>query len=92
MRSTIAFCVGAVIGAGVAMFFAPKSIDQILEGLADKVTGSIERGQAKAREITRQAIRVADQAKDQVYRVQEAVDAGVRAFKEAKNFTSNSSS
>jgi gas vesicle protein len=84
MRSKIAFCVGAVIGAGVAMFFAPKSIDEIREGLADKVTGSIERGQAKIRDIASQAIRVVDQANDQVQRVQDAVDAGVRAFKEAK--------
>jgi gas vesicle protein len=84
MRSTIAFGVGAVIGAGLAMFFAPKSGEQMREALAKKVTGSIERGQAKAREITGQAIRVADQAKDRVQRVQDAVDAGVQAFKEAK--------
>jgi gas vesicle protein len=84
MRSTIAFGVGAVIGAGLAMLFAPKSGEQMREGLADKVTGGIERGRAKAREITGQAIRVADQAKDQVQRVQDAVDAGVQAFKEAK--------
>jgi|GraSoi2013_115cm_1033766.scaffolds.fasta_scaffold42221_2 gas vesicle protein len=89
MRSAIAFGVGAVIGAGVAMLFAPKSIEQIREGLAGKVTGSIERGQARVRKIAGQAIRVADQAKDQVQRVQDAVDAGVRAFKEAKNSTSH---
>jgi gas vesicle protein len=85
MRSTIAFGLGAAIGAGLAMFFAPKSGQQIREALADKVNGSIERGQAKAREITGQAVRIADQAKDQVQRVQDAVDAGVRAFKEAKD-------
>ena len=45
----------------------------------------VQSGQAKAREITGQAIRVADQAKDQAQRVQDAVDAGVRAFKEAEN-------
>ena len=84
MRSVIAFGVGAVIGAGVAMLVAPKSIEQIREGLAGKLTGSIERGQAKVRNIAGQAIRVADQAKDQVQRLQGAVDAGVRAFKEAK--------
>jgi len=89
MRSVIAFGVGAVIGAGVAMLVAPKSIGKIREGLADKVTDSIERGQAKVREIAGQAIRVADQAKDQAQRVQGAVDAGVRAFKEAKNSTSH---
>ena len=95
MRSTISFGdglsfgVGLVIGAGVAMLFAPKYIGQMREDLTGKVTGSIERGQAKIRNITGQAIRVADQARDQVQRVQDAVDAGVRAFKEAKNFTSH---
>jgi gas vesicle protein len=78
-----------MIGAGVAMLFAPRSIEQIREGLAGKLTGSIERGQAKVREIASEAVRVADQAKDQVQRVQDAVDAGVRAFKEAKNSTSH---
>jgi methyl-accepting chemotaxis protein len=67
--------------------------------LADKVSGGIERGQAKAREITGkakriadqagqvadQAKRVVDQAKGQVQRVQDAVDAGVRAFKGEKS-------
>jgi gas vesicle protein len=85
MKSTVAFGVGAAIGAGLAMFFAPKSGEKIREAVADKVTGSIERGQAKAREITGQAIRVADRAKDQVQRVQDAVDAGVQAFKKANN-------
>jgi gas vesicle protein len=89
MRSAIAFVIGATLGAGLVMFFAPKSIEQIREGLASKVTGSIERGQAKVHEITGQAIRVADQAKDQVQRVQDAVDAGVRVFKEATNPSSH---
>ena len=91
MRSTVAFGVGAVIGAGLAIFFAPKIGKQIREGLED-VTGGLERGQAKVREIADQAIQVADQAKDHVQRVRDAVDAGVRAFKEVKNFTSGSSS
>ena len=73
------------------MFFRPKSIELIRQGLVDKVTGGIERGQAKVREIADQAIQVADQAKDRVQRVRDAVDAGVRAFKEVKNFTSSSS-
>ena len=80
MRPAIAFGVGAVIGAGVAMLFAPKSIEQIRESLAGRVTDTIERGQAKVREIAGETVRVADQAKDQVQRVQDAVDAGVRAF------------
>lgn len=88
MRSTIAFGVGVIIGAGVAILLAPKIDEQIRKPLADKVTDGIERGQAKIHEITSRAIRVADQAKDQVHRVQDAVDAGVRAFKGIKNSTS----
>lgn len=68
------------------MLVAPR-IGEMREVLEGKVTGGIERGQAKVHEITGQAIRVADQAKDQVQRVQDAVDAGVRAFREAKNST-----
>jgi gas vesicle protein len=91
MKSVIAFGVGAVVGVGLAILFAPKIGKQIREGL-EEVTGSIERGQAKVREIAVQAIRVADRAQDQVQRVQDAVNAGVRVFKGIKNSTSQSSS
>jgi len=84
MKSTVAFSVGAIVGAGLAMLLRPKSIELMREGLADKISGALERGQAKVREITSKAIRVTDQAKDQVQRVQDAVDAGVQAFKEVK--------
>ena len=87
MKSTIAFGIGAAIGAGLAIIFAPKIGKQIREGL-EEVTDSIERGQAKVREIAVEAIRVADQVNDQVRRVQDAVDAGVRVFKGIKNSTS----
>jgi len=87
MKSTIAFGLGAVIGAGLAMLIAPKIGKQIREGL-EEVTDTIERGQAKVREIAVEAIRVADRAQDQVQRVQDAVDAGVRVFKGIKNSTS----
>jgi gas vesicle protein len=87
VKSTIAFGIGAAIGAGLVVIFAPKIGKQIREGL-EEVTDSIERGQAKVREIAVEAIRVADQVHDQVQRVQDAVDAGVRVFKGTKNSTS----
>ena len=83
MKSVIAFGVGAVVGVGLAMFYAPRIGDRIQERL-EELSGSIERGQAKVHEMADEAIRVADQAKDQVQRVQDAVDAGVRAFREVK--------
>jgi gas vesicle protein len=83
MKSVIAFGLGAVVGAGLAIFYAPRIGDRIQKGL-EEVSGSIERGQAKVHDMAGEAIRVANQAKDQVQRVQDAVDAGVRAFKEVK--------
>ena len=83
MKSVIAFGVGAVVGVGLAIFYAPRIGDRIQERL-EELSGSIERGQAKVHDMAGEAIRVADQAKDQVQRVQDAVDAGVRAFKEVK--------
>jgi gas vesicle protein len=91
MRWTLAFGIGAIIGAGLTVLFAPRIGEQIREGLED-VTGSLERGQAKVREIAGEAIRVADQAKNQVQRVQDAVEAGVRVFKGIKNSPSQISS
>ena len=86
MRLATTFAVGVVIGAALATLFAPR-INEIRGSLENKMNDSVERGQATVREITGQAIRVADKAKDQVQRVQDAVDAGVRAFKGAKNST-----
>jgi gas vesicle protein len=83
MKSIIAFGVGAVVGVGLAIFYAPRIGDRIQERL-EELSGSIERGQAKVHDMAGEAIRVADQAKDQVQRVQDAVDAGVRASKEVK--------
>jgi gas vesicle protein len=83
MKSVIAFGVGAVVGVGLAIFYAPRIGDRIQERL-EEVSGSIERGQAKVHDMAGEAIRVADRAKDQVQRVQDAVDAGFRAFKEVK--------
>jgi gas vesicle protein len=83
MKSIIAFGVGAVVGVGLAIFYAPRIGDRIQERL-EEVSGSIERGQAKVHDVAGEAIRVADRAMDQVQRVQDAIDAGVRAFKEVK--------
>lgn len=78
MKYAVAFGVGAVVGAGIAMLVAPRYTER--KDFAASVTGGIERGRAKAREIADQVIRIADQVKSEVQRVQEALDTGVRAF------------
>jgi gas vesicle protein len=84
MKAITALSVGTLIGATVVILFALKSGEETRVDLADRVNNSIERGTAKARKIARHATEVAAMLKDQVQSVQGAVDAGVRAFKEAR--------
>jgi gas vesicle protein len=84
MKAITALGVGTLIGAAIAIVFAPKSGKETVADLTDRVNDSIERGTAKVREIARQTSEVAANLKDQVQSVQGAVDAGVRAFKEAR--------
>jgi gas vesicle protein len=84
MKAITALGVGTLIGATVVILFAPKSGNETLAALTGKVNDSIERGTAKAREIARQTTQIAANLKDQVQSVGGAVDAGVRAFKQAK--------
>jgi gas vesicle protein len=84
VKAITAFGVGTLIGATVAILFAPKSGEETLAHLTARVDDSIERGTAKAREIARYTNDVAAKLKDQIQSVQSAVDAGVRAFKQAR--------
>jgi gas vesicle protein len=84
MKAITALGVGTFIGAAIAVLFAPKSGEETLADLANGVNDSIDRGTAKAREIASQTTEVAAQLKDKVESVRGAVDAGVRAFKEAR--------
>jgi gas vesicle protein len=84
MKAITALGVGTFIGAAIAVLLAPKSGEETVADLTDKVKDSIERGTAKAREIARQTTEVAAKLKDQVQSVHGAVDAGIRASKEAR--------
>ena len=84
MKAITALGVGTLIGATVVILFAPQSGEETLTDLADRVNHSIERGTAKARKIARHTTEVAAKLNDQVQNVRGAVDAGVRAFKEAR--------
>lgn len=84
MKAITALGVGTLIGAAIAVLFAPKSGEETLADLAGRVNDSIERGTVKAREIAGQTTEVTAQLKDQVESVRGAVDAGVRAFKVAR--------
>jgi gas vesicle protein len=89
MKAITALAAGALIGATITMLYAPKSGAETVTRLSDRVNNSIERGTAKAREITRQTTEVAAKLKDQVHGIQDAVDAGVRAFRQARTHEMN---
>jgi gas vesicle protein len=69
MKAITALGVGTFIGAAIAMLFAPKSGEETVADLADRVNDSIERGRAKAREVARQTTEIAAKLKDQVQSV-----------------------
>jgi gas vesicle protein len=84
MKAITALGVGTFIGAAIAILFAPKSGEETVADLADRVNDSIERGTSKAREIVRQTTEVAAKLKDHFQSVHGTVDAGVGASKEAR--------
>lgn len=80
MKAINAIGVGTFIGAAIAILFAPKSGEATVADLTDRVNDSIERATAKVRENACQTSKLKDQVQD----VRGAVNAGVRAFKEAR--------
>jgi hypothetical protein len=72
MKTLAAFGIGALIGAAIAIRFAPK------------VTDNIVRAAAKALEIARRTNEVAAHLNDQVQTIHGAVYAGIRALKETQ--------
>lgn len=58
------FLFGALVGAAVALLFAPKSGEELREHLSDQVNDSIERGKDAARKISRRARELSDQAQE----------------------------
>ena len=83
MKAITALGVGTLIGAAVVILFAPNPGKETIATLTNRVNDSIERGTAKAREIAHQTTQIAANLKDQVQSVQDAIDAGLRAFKKA---------
>lgn len=78
----LTFALGAVIGVVAALLLAPKAgeelRDDIAEGLSDGVNGVRKAG----RDLKRRAQKIVDGARD---KVQDAIDAGDRAYSDAKN-------
>jgi len=83
MKAITALGVGTLVGAAIAILVAPQS-GETLAHLTRSANNRIERGTTKASQIARRANEVATKLRDQAQRFQSAVDAGVRAYAEAR--------
>lgn len=77
----LAFMVGAITGAAVALLFAPAAGDETRQFLNDKAREGRERAAAAAAAATQQG---AEFLRRQREGVQSAVDRGRRAYEEAR--------
>lgn len=77
-----AFAIGLGVGAIVGMVWAPKSGEETRALLREKAQDGIDEAVAQGRKVVRRAQRATDTAKELV---NEAVEAGQNAYREARN-------
>jgi len=77
-----AFAIGLGVGAIVGMMWAPKSGEVTRALLREKAQDGIDEAVAQGKKVARRARRATDSAKEFV---NEAVDAGQNAYREARN-------
>ena len=76
-----AFAIGLGVGAIVGMMWAPKSGEETRALLREKAQDGIDEAVAQGKKVARRAQRATDSAKF----VNEAVDVGQNAYREARN-------
>jgi gas vesicle protein len=74
------FVFGAVVGAAIALAFAPKSGEELRADLSDRandlsgrVNDTMERGKDAARKVSRRARELGEQAHEQLHNATDAV-------------------
>jgi gas vesicle protein len=78
----LTFALGAGIGAVVALLLAPKAGEELRDDIAEGVSDGMNGVRRAGRDLKKRAQRVVDGASD---RVQDAIEAGDRAYSHAKN-------
>jgi len=81
-----AFAIGLGVGAIVGMMWAPKSGEETRALLREKTQDGIDEAVAHGKKVARRAQRATDSAKEFV---NEAVDVGQNAYREARNSRSS---
>jgi len=79
---TSAFAIGLGVGAIVGMMWAPQSGEETRALLREKAQGGIDEAIAQGKRVARKAQKATDSAKEFV---NDAMDAGQSAYREARN-------
>ena len=79
---TSAFGIGVGVGALIALLVAPKSGEETRALLREKAQGGIDEAVAQGKKVARRAQKAAESATEFV---NDAVEAGQGAYKEARN-------
>jgi gas vesicle protein len=77
-----AFVLGAGVGAAVALLLAPKAGEELREDIVEGVNHGVSEVRRAGRDLKRRAQKAVDGAREQV---QDAIEAGDRAYSHAKN-------
>ncbi|MFZ0885455.1 MAG: YtxH domain-containing protein [Candidatus Acidiferrales bacterium] len=77
----LAFLVGIGIGAAAVLVLAPQAGDELRDNITDAIGDSVDQLRDGAKDFTQRSQKVVETAKEQV---QDVVDQGTDAFKQAK--------
>lgn len=81
-RTVLTFVAGAAAGAMVALLFARKSGEELRRDIAESAGDGVDQLRSKGKDLKRRTQRLVDTAKEQA---QDTLDAGERAYSNAKN-------
>jgi gas vesicle protein len=77
------FAMGLGVGAAVALLFAPKAGEDLRNDINEGVNDGVNHIRSTRKELMKKVQRLADAAQDQVDRVQDTIEAGETAYRQA---------
>jgi len=80
-ETILTFILGVGVGAAAALFFAPKSGEELRDDIVEGVTDGVNQARSSAKDLKRRAQKLVDVAKEHV---EDAIDAGDLAYSQAK--------
>lgn len=80
-ETILTFILGVGVGAAAALFFAPKSGEELRDDIVEGVSDRVDHVRSSAKDLKRRAQKLVDVAKEHV---EDAIDAGDLAYSQAK--------